>query len=105
MTSSVVSIQIRSLGSYAGIAEASAPTSRAAFFSSAATLLRRLRWRSAWAELSCQKSFDKVPSFLVPDTPTTETNNVHVIVLDPLPSREVIIDQSGTDSPNFVGAD
>src|SRR5262249_10587463 len=36
------------LDSYAGIAEASAPTSLAAFFSSPATLPRRREWRSAW---------------------------------------------------------
>src|ERR1700723_811564 len=57
------------------------------------------------AELGCQKSLDKVPGHHGPDDPATETNDVHVIVLDPLPSREVIIDQSGSDSRNFVGAD
>ena len=44
------------------------------------------------AEVSCQKSFDKIPGQHGPHDPATETNNVHVIVLDPLPSREVIID-------------
>src|ERR1035438_7196697 len=44
------------------------------------------------AEVSCQKSFEKVPGHHGPHDPATETNNVHVIVLDPLPSREVIID-------------
>jgi hypothetical protein len=57
------------------------------------------------AELGGQKSFDKVPGQHGPHDPATETNNIHVIVLDPLPSREVIINQSGADSRNFVGAD
>jgi hypothetical protein len=56
------------------------------------------------AELSREKSFDKVPGHHGPHDPAAKTDNVHVIVLDALPSREVIIDQSGVNSRNFVGA-
>jgi hypothetical protein len=57
------------------------------------------------AEFGCQKSFDEVPSHHGSHDPATQTNNVHVIVLDALPSREVVIDQTGANSRDFVGTD
>jgi hypothetical protein len=57
------------------------------------------------AEFRCQKSFDKVPSHHGPYDPAPETDNVHVIVLDALPSREMVVDQTGANTRNFVGAD
>src|SRR5215469_3557813 len=57
------------------------------------------------AELSREKSFDKVPGHHGSHDAATQTNDVHVIVLDTLPSREVIIDQSGASSRNLVGTD
>jgi hypothetical protein len=56
------------------------------------------------AEFSCQKGFDKVPSHHGSHDAASETNDVHVIVLDALPSREVVVDQTGAYSRNFVGA-
>jgi hypothetical protein len=57
------------------------------------------------AEFGCEKGLNKVPGDHGPYDPATQTNNVHVIVLDTLPSREVIIDQSSANSRNFVGTD
>ena len=57
------------------------------------------------AEFSGQKSLHKVPGHHGPHDPATQTNNVHMIILDSLPSREVIVDQSSADSRNFVDAD
>src|SRR5579872_4547528 len=56
-------------------------------------------------ELRRQERFNKVPGHHGPHDPATQTNDVHVIVLDPLPSGKVIIDQTCTDSGNFVDAD
>lgn len=56
-------------------------------------------------ELSRQKCFDQVPGEGRADSPATQTNNVHVIVFDPLPGREVIADQAGSNAGNPVGAD
>jgi hypothetical protein len=36
------------------------------------------------------------------DGPTVRANDVHVIVLDPLPSREVIVNQPGADAWDLV---
>src|SRR5215467_4355087 len=54
--------------SYAGTAEVSAPTSLAAFFSSPATLLRRLRWRSAWLNSAARKVSTRSQATMVPIT-------------------------------------
>src|SRR5262249_26284681 len=57
------------------------------------------------AELGCQKCVDKVPGHHRSHDPSPETDDVHVIILDPLTSRKVIIDQCGMNSCNLVGAD
>jgi hypothetical protein len=44
------------------------------------------------AELSGQESLDKIPSDGGPHGSATHAKDVHVIVLDPLPSREVVVD-------------
>src|SRR5579872_2108901 len=87
MTSSVMTIQIRSFDSYAGIADTSAPAWLAAFFCESSDFAQTSQLAFGVTELSCQESFDKVPGHHRPHDPATETNDVHVIVLDSLPSR------------------
>src|ERR1700740_866984 len=57
------------------------------------------------AEFSCKKVCDMAPAKHGSYGPPTETNIVHVVVLDSLPSREVIIDQGGANSRDLIGAD
>ena len=73
--------------------------------SRAATLPRRRRCRVGLAELGGQERLDEVPGHGRPHGPATHTNDVHVIVLDPLPGREVVVDQRGADALNLVGTD
>src|SRR6516165_2867351 len=54
-------------------------------------------------EFGGQKGLDQVPSHRWSDCPTTHANNVHVIILDPLPRREVIVDQRRAHAGNLVG--
>ena len=54
-------------------------------------------------ELGGQKGLDQVPSHRWSDCPATHANNVHVIILDPLPRREVIVDQRRAHAGNLVG--
>jgi len=52
-----------------------------------------------------QVSLDKIPSHFRPHSPSTHAENVHMIVLDSLFGREVIVDQRGADSFHLVSAD
>src|SRR5215510_1879454 len=54
--------------------------------------------------LSRQKRLYKVPSHSRSYRPAAHAKDVHVIVLDPLLGREMIMDQCGTDAVNLVGA-
>ena len=56
-------------------------------------------------ELGRQERFDKVPGDGRTHCSAAQTNNVHVIILDPLPGGEVIADQTGSNAGNLVGAD
>src|SRR5262245_16606090 len=47
---------------------------------------------------------DKIPGYFGSNGPSTHAQNIHMIVLDSLPGREVIVDQCGTDSLYLVGA-
>src|SRR5215469_11059843 len=51
-----------------------------------------------------QEGLDKIPRYSRPHSPAAHTNNVHVVVLDALPGREVVVDQTGADAWNFVRA-
>src|SRR5215831_12885046 len=53
--------------------------------------------------LSRQKRLYKVPSHSRSYRPAAHTQDVHVIVLDALLGREVVMDQCGTDAVNLVG--
>jgi hypothetical protein len=57
------------------------------------------------AELGRQEGLDQVPGGGRPHNATAQTNNVHVIILDSLPGREVVEDQTGSHALNLVGAD
>ena len=49
-----------------------------------------------------QERLDEIPSHRRAHRPATHANNVHVIVLDPLPSREVVVNQPGADGPGAL---
>src|SRR5258708_31698252 len=51
-----------------------------------------------------QKCLDEIPCYGRSHGPAAHTNDVHVVVLDALPGREVVVDQGGADTRNFVGA-
>ena len=55
------------------------------------------------AALGGQKGLDQVPSHRWSDCPATHAENVHVIILDPLPGRKVIVDQGCAYAGNLVG--
>lgn len=57
------------------------------------------------AELGGKERLDEVPGDSRPYSPTAHAKDVHVIVLDPLPGREVVVDQASADTRNLVGAD
>src|SRR5262245_1271351 len=54
--------------------------------------------------LSRQKRPYKVPSHSRSYRPAAHTEDVHVIVLDALLGREMVMDQCGADAVNLVGA-
>jgi hypothetical protein len=56
-------------------------------------------------EPGIQKCFDEVPRNGWSNGSAAHADDIHVIVLDPLPGREMIVNQSGSDAWNLVGAD
>ena len=57
------------------------------------------------AELGGQERLDEVPGHGRSHGPAAHAEDVHVIVLDALPGREMVVDQRGADARNLVGAD
>jgi hypothetical protein len=57
------------------------------------------------AEVGGQERLDKVPGHGRSDGPAAHANKIHLIILDTLPRREVIVDQPGADAGYFVGTD
>jgi hypothetical protein len=55
------------------------------------------------AEFGCQECFNEIPSNRRSHSPAAHTDNVHVIVLDSLLGREVVVDQTGTNTYNLIG--
>src|SRR5215510_5923296 len=55
------------------------------------------------AELGGQEGLDEIPSHRRSHCPATHAEYVNVIVLDPLPSRKMIVDQRGANARNLVG--
>ena len=56
-------------------------------------------------ELGPQKCLDEVPGREGSNGTSAHANNVHVVVLDPLPGRVVVVHQPGTDSRYLVCTD
>src|SRR5688572_11111203 len=57
------------------------------------------------AERGSQKRLDEVPGHGRSHRPAAHANNVHVIVLDPLPGREVVVNDGGANARDLVGTD
>jgi len=57
------------------------------------------------AELGGQERLHEVPGHAGPHRAATDADDVHVVVLDPLPGGKVIMDQRGTNTRHLVGAD
>ncbi len=57
------------------------------------------------ADLGPQEGLDEVPGHGRSHGPSAHAGYVHVIVLDALPGREVVVDQASADTRNLVGAD
>jgi hypothetical protein len=55
-------------------------------------------------KLRRQKCLEQVPSYTRPYGTATHTYNVHVVVLDALLGREMVVDQGGTNAQDLVGA-
>jgi hypothetical protein len=56
------------------------------------------------AELTRQESLNQVPSHGWPNGPATHTNHIHVVILNPLPGREMVVDEAGAHPGDLVGA-
>src|SRR5208337_3882224 len=57
------------------------------------------------AELGCQEGLHQVPGHRWSYGPAAHADDVHMIVLDPLPGGEVVVNQAGANARNLVGAD
>jgi hypothetical protein len=57
------------------------------------------------AVLCSQISLDKIPGYFGSNCPSTHAQNVHMIVLDSLSGREVIVNQRGPHPFHLIGAD
>src|SRR5262245_28270278 len=55
-------------------------------------------------ELGTQKRLDKIPGYQRSNGTAPHANNVHVVVLNPLPGREVVVHQAGTNTRYLVCA-
>jgi len=55
-------------------------------------------------ELGGQKRLDEIPGHRRPDGSSAHAKDIHVIVLDALPGREMVVDQTGADTLDLVGA-
>src|SRR5262249_31550574 len=55
-------------------------------------------------KLGCEGRLDEVPGDGRPDGPSTEADDVHVVVFDALPRGEVIFHEGGPNAGNLVGA-
>src|SRR6516162_900131 len=55
-------------------------------------------------ELTDEKRLNKIPGHGGPNGPAAHTNDIHVIILNPLLSREMIMNESGAYAGDLVGA-
>ena len=56
------------------------------------------------AEFGGEKCLDHIPGHLRANGSSTHAEDVHVIILDPLLGREVIVNQTSANAFHFVGA-
>jgi hypothetical protein len=56
------------------------------------------------AELASEKRLNKIPGDGRSNRPATHTNDIHIVILDSLLSREMIVNECGADADNLVGA-
>ena len=70
-----------------------------------ATLPRRRRCRSAWLNSAARKVSTRSQATAGSDGPAAHAEDVHVIVLDALLRREMVVDERRADARNLVGAD
>ena len=54
-------------------------------------------------ELGSQERLYEIPGYRGSHGSSAHAKNVHVIVLDTLPGREMVVDQAGPDALDFVG--
>src|SRR4030081_184897 len=57
------------------------------------------------AELGGQERLHEIPGHAWTHRAATDADDVHVVVLDALPSGKVVMDQRGTNGRHLVGAD
>lgn len=57
------------------------------------------------AVLGSEKRLHQIPGDGRTNRATTHTEDIHVIILDSLSSRKVIVNQTGTNTCNLVGCD
>ncbi len=55
--------------------------------------------------LGGEKGLNEIPGHFQSHGPATQAKNVHVIVLDTLPRRKVIVNQAGPRAFDLIGAD
>ena len=56
-------------------------------------------------EFARQESLNEVPSYRWPHSPAAHADDIHVVILNSLAGREMIVNESCTDADNLVGAD
>src|SRR5208282_6197620 len=56
------------------------------------------------AELGCKERLDQVPGHGRSHCPAAHTEDIHVIVLDTLSGREMVVDQRSADARHLIGA-
>jgi len=54
------------------------------------------------AEFACEKCLNEISRCGRTNCPATHTDNIHAVILNSLFGREVIMNQSGTNSGNLV---
>ena len=59
----------------------------------------------ALTKLSGKKGLNEIPGHRRSHGPSAHAKDVHVVVLDALPGREMVVNQSGANTLNLVGAD
>jgi hypothetical protein len=55
-------------------------------------------------ERACKKRLNEIAGHGRSDGPATHTDDVHVVILDPLTGRKVVVNQPGTDAGDLIGA-